>query len=786
MNIEFEKIRFKNVNTFGNAWTEFYFKPGLNLVTGTNGSGKSTFLLDVLSFANYGKPYRSIKIDELINNKNCKQLVAESYFKIDDDKYSIQRGLKPSFIKLLKNGEEVELLSHKSLIQEEIDKLLGINHNLFKQIISLSLLNNKPFLSLDAKEKREITESVFNIKVFGRMLKSLKKNNSITKNSIDLNEKEISMSKENLEGLVSQIKSLTKLKDEFDVNKKMDLDLLNSKCTILNDELRVIHRSLATLYFKEIIFDSTVKKALKEKRDNNTKKFMTFNNQLQSKNEELKFLEDESNDFDDFERKYNELRELVSSCYEFMKDLQNQHAKKVKEVENIHKKKQLDNQLELQTVESQINEYNKEKSFLTKDYIEKNLTEVIEKNKILSENKIKIANYKADIELLKSKEGYCSHCKQDVSEEHKQKEIESRKESIKSISVNNDILIAEMEAIISNHIREKNDIITAEMEVRREKIHDLNRTNLLNESKVRDEILLLELGLKQEIKTLNDRKEEVITKYVNSLKESLSKEIEDLEKQSKDNFNESKKLDSELNVLEKKEIEFLKKKSDFEKLKLQEKNLVDNMTSLASSMEEIEYKVFTADISTLKNDFETRKTNYQELKSKCELQKRKLKIEEVIKSVLDEEGIKKYFFSRLIPKLNQIINEYLNHFELPIYFNFDEMFEYEIKEVGNNSRTYQSFSGGERFRIDLSIILSFIELNKLINNFNCNIQIFDELLDSGIDADGMEGVLEKLKELTDKNNICTYIISHRPIESSEYIDNIVKIEKKSGFSRIIT
>ena len=44
---------------------------------------------------------------------------------------------------------------------------------------------------------------------------------------------------------------------------------------------------------------------------------------------------------------------------------------------------------------------------------------------------------------------------------------------------------------------------------------------------------------------------------------------------------------------------------------------------------------------------------------------------------------------------------------------------------------------------------------------------------------------ETWKKITDKNNMSTYIISHRPIESSEYVDHIVKLEKKSGFIRIL-
>ena len=138
-----------------------------------------------------------------------------------------------------------------------------------------------------------------------------------------------------------------------------------------------------------------------------------------------------------------------------------------------------------------------------------------------------------------------------------------------------------------------------------------------------------------------------------------------------------------------------------------------------------------------------------------------------------------------MPKLNERINYYLNFFELPLDFKFDDSFEESIKEPGSRDNlSFASFSIGEQFRINLSIILSFMELNKLINNFNCNIVFWDEILDSGVDEDGMEIVLEKLKELTNKEKLCSYIISHRNIQTSEWVDNVIVVNKVNGFSKI--
>ena len=124
MHIEFEKIRFKNLLSYGNSYEEFIFDKGLNLIKAPNGSGKSS-LIDAISFALFGQPYRNIKMAQLINKYNEKGLVVELFFKINSDNYIIKRGLKPNLFSFTKNGEEIDLLSSKKLNQEEINKIIG-------------------------------------------------------------------------------------------------------------------------------------------------------------------------------------------------------------------------------------------------------------------------------------------------------------------------------------------------------------------------------------------------------------------------------------------------------------------------------------------------------------------------------------------------------------------------------------------------------------------------------------------------------------------------------------
>ena len=95
MFVKLKTLKFKNVLSYGNYISEFDFTKGMNLISAKNGSGKTT-ILEALSFCLFGKPYRDIKIAELVNRKNRKGLYTEISFDIDSDNYEITRTLSPS------------------------------------------------------------------------------------------------------------------------------------------------------------------------------------------------------------------------------------------------------------------------------------------------------------------------------------------------------------------------------------------------------------------------------------------------------------------------------------------------------------------------------------------------------------------------------------------------------------------------------------------------------------------------------------------------------------------
>lgn len=185
MFVKFKQLKFKNILSYGNVYETIDFETGLNVIKAPNGSGKST-ILDALNYALFGKPFRNIKMDGLINRINGKQLVVEIEFQVGFDTWRIKRGEKPKILEIYKNGESVDKLSSKKLVQNEIDKLLGINQKLFKNIVGVAVTNNKPFLSMPIWEKRELIENIFNIDVLAEMAKEVKRRKTIEQTSAKL------------------------------------------------------------------------------------------------------------------------------------------------------------------------------------------------------------------------------------------------------------------------------------------------------------------------------------------------------------------------------------------------------------------------------------------------------------------------------------------------------------------------------------------------------------------------------------------------------------------------
>lgn len=161
--------------SYGNAWTEVNLENGKVLLTGHNGTGKSSMIADSVSFALFGKPFRKINIPQLINAINQKDCQVELTFDIGNDQYQIIRGLKPSKFEIFKNGELVKQEAATKDYQLYLEsQVLKISHKTFVQILVLGSAVFTPFMQLPAGARRNVIEDLLDISVFSIMMKVLK------------------------------------------------------------------------------------------------------------------------------------------------------------------------------------------------------------------------------------------------------------------------------------------------------------------------------------------------------------------------------------------------------------------------------------------------------------------------------------------------------------------------------------------------------------------------------------------------------------------------------------
>ena len=168
--IYFKKLRWKNLLSTGNHFTEIQLDKSPNtLVIGTNGAGKST-MLDALTFALFGKPFRNINKPKLINTINDRECVVEVEFRIGAKEYKIERGMKPAIFNIYCDGTLVNQDAKATDYQEVLEtQILKFNYKAFTQIVILGSSSFVPFMQLPAADRRAIIEELLDIKIFSHM-----------------------------------------------------------------------------------------------------------------------------------------------------------------------------------------------------------------------------------------------------------------------------------------------------------------------------------------------------------------------------------------------------------------------------------------------------------------------------------------------------------------------------------------------------------------------------------------------------------------------------------------
>jgi DNA repair exonuclease SbcCD ATPase subunit len=208
VSIHFKYIRWKNLLSTGNEFTEIQLdRAQTTLIVGENGAGKSTFL-EALTFSLFGKPFRKVNKPQLVNSMTRKNLVVEVEFSIGPNSYKIARGLKPNLFEIYQNGSLVDQSAESRDYQEVLEKqILKVNYKSFCQVVVLGSASYVPFMQLPAGQRREIIEDLLDLQVFTSM-------NALLKDRVYFNSERVRTTEIDKKLMAEKIKLVRKHSDE--------------------------------------------------------------------------------------------------------------------------------------------------------------------------------------------------------------------------------------------------------------------------------------------------------------------------------------------------------------------------------------------------------------------------------------------------------------------------------------------------------------------------------------------------------------------------------------------
>lgn len=184
----------------------------------------------------------------------------------------------------------------------------------------------------------------------------------------------------------------------------------------------------------------------------------------------------------------------------------------------------------------------------------------------------------------------------------------------------------------------------------------------------------------------------------------------------------------------------------------------------------------TEELSGMKTDFdslsETRLTLNEETSYNS-----------VMGEMLKDTGIKTKVIKQYLPVINQLVNKHLQVLDFFVHFNLDESFQEVIRSRHRDSFSYDSFSEGEKQRIDLALLFTWRMIAKMKNSVSTNLLVLDETFDSSLDHEGVDNLIKILYTLDDNTNV--FIISHKGEILDGKFKEKIEFKKDKNFSYIL-
>jgi len=202
-----------------------------------NGTGKTT-IINALSYALYGSALTNIKKDNLINKTNSKGMLVTIDFENNGIAYKIERGRKPNTMAFYIGDQEQEITDESQgdsrETQAEIERMLGMSHDMFKHIVALNTYT-EPFLALKANEQRTIIEQLLGITMLSEKADALKEQLKATKDAITAEEYRIKAVNDANGRIQEQIDSTKRRQQMWNTKQLSDIYQLKQAIDAIGD-----------------------------------------------------------------------------------------------------------------------------------------------------------------------------------------------------------------------------------------------------------------------------------------------------------------------------------------------------------------------------------------------------------------------------------------------------------------------------------------------------------------------------------------------------------------------
>ena len=247
------------------------------------------------------------------------------------------------------------------------------------------------------------------------------------------------------------------------------------------------------------------------------------------------------------------------------------------------------------------------------------------------------------------------------------------------------------------------------------------------------------------------------------------------------------KAKEQMEILQQREQEFVQQ---METIREWQSEININNNSIARLQRSIDQ--LQQDIQNLSNDngdLEEANKQMAELeKSLCELQDQKYRLHEdysyqqVSAELLKDTGIKTKIIKQYLPVINKLTNQYLQTLDFFVHFDLDESFNETIRSRHRDNFSYDSFSEGEKQRIDLALLFTWRQVAKMKNSVATNLLILDETFDSSLDDDGVDNLMKILYTLGEESNL--FVISHKSELEDAQFQRKIEFVKEKNFSKM--